>query len=154
SSFTDRETESDEITNNIKQEIVVISGLSGVGKSELVRKYIDSHKQDYDSVIWINAETYETIKESFYRLIREELDRYKIKLKREDGEERRLKSIVNSIYKAFARDSRKSLLIFDNTEEYAVGEFLSLHTSNKLHILITSNSLGWNNKRANIKVLS
>jgi hypothetical protein len=50
-------------------QMTSISGLGGVGKSELAKKYIREHRHDYDgNVMWINAEKYETLSESFGRL--------------------------------------------------------------------------------------
>ncbi|WP_265027038.1 hypothetical protein [Wolbachia endosymbiont (group A) of Bombylius major] len=47
-------------------QIVVISGLGGIGKSELARKYAYEYRKDYDgNVIWINAETQKDLEGSF-----------------------------------------------------------------------------------------
>ena len=48
--------------------IVAITGMGGVGKSELARKYVDEHKDDYEHIIWINAANFETMKSSFQDL--------------------------------------------------------------------------------------
>lgn len=53
-------------------QIVVISGLGGIGKSELARKYAYEYRKDYDgNVIWINAETQKDLEGSFRRLAEE-----------------------------------------------------------------------------------
>jgi tetratricopeptide (TPR) repeat protein len=94
-------------------QVTSISGLGGIGKSEIAKMYAHKHSQDYDgNVIWINAATYETLKESFHRLAKDKLN---ILTKCMDGQEKDIKSIVQEVYKHFSK--RKSLFIFDNAEK-------------------------------------
>ncbi|WP_353271775.1 tetratricopeptide repeat protein [Wolbachia endosymbiont (group A) of Nomada goodeniana] len=122
-----------------------ISGLGGIGKTELVRKYIEKHNKDYDNnIIWINAETYETMVQSFLRLAKGLLG--------VPTEDRDIESIVRDIYAFFAK--RKSLFVFDNAEEYrsegqdaGISQFLPSHflssDDNKPSVLITSRNQKW-----------
>jgi hypothetical protein len=65
--FVTRQNMVSEITEKLKKGIVVISGMSGMGKSELAKKYAQDHREDYNgNVIWINAKVPETMKKSFY----------------------------------------------------------------------------------------
>ena len=160
-SFTGRTKELDELHKLVqrKRELTVISqitsisGLSGIGKSELARKYVHEHSQDYDSnVIWINAESYVTLVESFHRLAQDELG---ISTKNIDGKGKDIKSIVKDVYKYFAK--KKSLFIFDNAEKYktqrnedeGVDKFLSSSSlppnANKPYFIITSRNQKWGN---------
>ena len=139
----------------------VIVGPGGVGKSELARKYAHKHYQDYDgNVIWINAESHETLAESFYRLAKDELG---IDTKDVDGGERDIKYITEDVYEYFG--GKKSLFIFDNavkagsTEKVDNGIMnflpLCLHpTYNKPDILITSCNQYWYDLSLNISKLS
>jgi hypothetical protein len=138
-------------------QMTSISGLGGVGKSELAKKYIREHRHDYDgNVIWINAEKYETLSESFRRLANDTL---KIATKGIDGQQKDIKSIVTEVYKYFAK--RKCLFIFDNAEKFrtekegdeGIDKFLPNNLppdDNKPYIIITSRNQKWEKR---IKVI-
>jgi hypothetical protein len=127
-----------------------ISGLGGIGKSELAKMYAQQHCKDYDgNVIWINASTYETLIESFYRLAKDKLN---ILTKCSDGREKDIKSIVQEVYKYFSK--KKSLFIFDNAEKLraenegddGIDRFLPNYQSdgdNDPYIIITSRNQKW-----------
>ncbi|WP_250295221.1 ATP-binding protein [Wolbachia endosymbiont of Oedothorax gibbosus] len=98
-------------------QVATISGLGGVGKSELARKYAYKYGKYYGgNVIWINAENFEDMKNSFLRLAGD--DRLGIPPKDKHGRDKTIEAIVEEIYAFFARRGRKSLFIFDNAEGY------------------------------------
>ncbi|WP_338406698.1 tetratricopeptide repeat protein [Wolbachia endosymbiont (group A) of Longitarsus flavicornis] len=153
-SFTGRKTELKKLHESIQESqgvatvishLASISGLGGIGKTELVRKYIEKHSKDYDNnIIWINAATYETIVQSFFRLAKGLLGI--------PTEDRDVESIVRDIYAFFAK--RKSLFVFDNAEKYrsegqdaGISQFLPSHflssDDNKPSVLITSRNQKW-----------
>jgi ankyrin repeat protein len=132
----------------VVSQMTSISGLGGIGKSELARKYAYDYKKYYgDNVVWINAETQESIRKSFQGLATKKL-RIPITEKKDDKEqERDIKSIVEDVYKYFR--NAESLFIFDNAEQYeSIYEFLPsyfyLHCNDKKpHVLITSRNRDW-----------
>lgn len=137
-------------------QVISISGLGGVGKSELAKKYINEYSQKYDNkVIWINAGSYQTLVESFRSLA---CDKLRISTKNANGEEKEISSIIEDVYKFFSNG--KSLFVFDNAEKYksqnefdhGIDKFLpSLPPNyNRPYILITSRNQKW---PRNIKVL-
>lgn len=118
--------------------ITSISGPGWMGKSQLARKYACKYRRYYDdNVIWIDAENFEAMKDSFLRLARNRLG---ISPKDKYGNDKTIETIVREVYAFFAR--RRSLFIFDNVQEYKkISKFLPFSLSpdlNKPHILITS----------------
>ena len=138
-------------------QVTSISGLGGIGKSEIARMYAHKHGQEYDgNVIWINAETYGTLTESFHRLAKDKLN---ISTKSIDGQEKDIKSIVHEVYKYFSK--RKSLFIFDNAEKLrternedeGIDKFLPYFQSkedNEPYIIITSRNQRWGKDKSYI----
>src|ERR1700733_13479158 len=115
-SFTGRNDELEALHSALQSEsgqvvisqITSISGLGGIGKSELARKYAWDYKKCYYNNVWINAETQESFKKSFQELAKEL--KIAITEKRDEKEqERDIKSIVKDIYKYF--QDAKSLFI-------------------------------------------
>ncbi|MGL9718835.1 MAG: hypothetical protein ACR5K9_09555 [Wolbachia sp.] len=82
-SFTGRNSELEALHDALQKstgkqavisQVASISGLGGVGKSELARKYAYKHEKDYDgNVMWINAENFEGMRNSFLDLANNKL---------------------------------------------------------------------------------
>ena len=95
-------------------KIICVTGLGGIGKTEFVRKYIKTYSNIYENkIVWINAESFETLNENFRELARDYLC---INTKDANGEEKGMASILKDVYNFFS--NRKSLFVFDNTEKY------------------------------------
>ncbi len=47
------------------QKGIVLCGIGGSGKTQLVLRYIEQQKQSYTAIIWINASTLQNTKQSF-----------------------------------------------------------------------------------------
>ncbi|MFP3036380.1 MAG: hypothetical protein ACEY3A_05415 [Wolbachia sp.] len=110
------------IQRNPKGTVIsYITSISGPGKSHLARKYACKYRKDYDgNVIWINAENFKTMKDSFLRLA---INRLGISPKDKHGGDKTIEAIVEEIYTFFARS--RSLFIFDNVQEYKkISKFL------------------------------
>lgn len=124
-------------------QVASISGLGGVGKSELARKYAYKYGKDYyGNVIWISAENSKTMESSFLDLAKD--DKLGISPQDKYGNDKMIETIVKETYAFFARRGRKSLFIFDNAEGYKdISKFLPLSLDNKPYILITSRNKDW-----------
>lgn len=48
-----------------ERKVVVLHGLGGIGKSQLAIEYTKKHRRDYTAVLWLNAKTEDTLKQSF-----------------------------------------------------------------------------------------
>ncbi|WP_341816351.1 ankyrin repeat domain-containing protein [Wolbachia endosymbiont (group A) of Nomada goodeniana] len=151
--FTGREKELNNLHKAVQRnskgtvisQMTSISGLGGIGKSELARKYATKYSWKYDgNVIWINAENFKSMESSFWKLAKD--NRLGVPTKDRDEEDKTTESIVKEIYQFFAK--RKSLFIFDNAEKNNdLNKFLPLHNlppdANKPYILITSRDREW-----------
>lgn len=126
-----------------------ISGLSGIGKTELVKKYAQLYSKTYDeNIIWIDCESQETIEYSFKYLASAIM---KISLFDLNGNEKDILSIARDVYAYFS--NRKSLFIFDNAESnreiVSILPHFSIKSKNP-YVIITSRNQNWDD----INVLS
>jgi KaiC/GvpD/RAD55 family RecA-like ATPase len=46
---------------------IAVTGLGGTGKTQLALRYVEQHKQKYDTILWIDTHDEKTIKSSFAR---------------------------------------------------------------------------------------
>ncbi|KAF5279926.1 hypothetical protein FQR65_LT15161 [Abscondita terminalis] len=119
-----------------------ITGLGGIGKTQLALRYAELYAKDYDyNILWIGAETKENLSRSFHKLA----SNLQLPILDSYGQKKDLEDIVNSIYEYFS--DRKSLFIFDNVENYhAIVAYLPKVTlGNKPTLLITSRYNNWQN---------
>lgn len=120
-------------SGNIAAITQTISGIGGVGKTQLVVQYAYHYRKSYKIVWWINAETEEAIKIGLSELG----SRYNIKSE----------SLDVTIEKVLKRLSKKNnwLLIFDNANKFSDLEKF-LPNPQEGHVLITSRSQNWLNE--------
>lgn len=59
------------INGSTKVKPLVLHGLGGIGKTQLVLDYINRNNKRYNPILWINAESTATIKSSFERCAKE-----------------------------------------------------------------------------------
>ena len=119
-----------------------VSGLGGIGKTQLALRYAETYAADYDNnVLWINAETKGDLANSIRKLA------VKLTIERKDryGNSKDIEEILEEVYAYFS--TGKSLFIFDNVENYREFEnFLPKSLlGNKPAILITSRYRNWGN---------
>ena len=109
--FNGRMKELTNLHKNIKTAIgtrgnigVVVSALSGTGKTELVKKYFEKYQQKCN-IAWINASSME---ESFRQLAQS----IQIALKDSNGDEKEIDTLINQVHDYFLGE--KVLFVFDN----------------------------------------
>jgi tetratricopeptide (TPR) repeat protein len=113
--------------------IQALSGMGGVGKTQLVTEYIYRSRGTYDLVWWLHAEQPETLKIEYSKLARE-LDLPEC---RDPARDR----VVEAV-RGWLEKNQRWLLVFDNACEPA--ELVdSLPTKGGGHILITSRNPNW-----------
>ncbi|MDD5162474.1 MAG: NB-ARC domain-containing protein, partial [Candidatus Rickettsiella isopodorum] len=128
--------------------LLSISGLGGIGKTQLALRYAELYAHHYDhNVLWIDAETIENIAYSFKKLSK----KLEISIS-EYGQEKTLEEIVENAYEYFS--DRKSLFIFDNVENYRAIEIYlpKSRPDNKPTVLITSRYGNWDNVATTMKL--
>ncbi|XP_077282925.1 uncharacterized protein LOC143908937 [Arctopsyche grandis] len=140
------------LTENKKTTIisqaVSITGLGGIGKTELAVKYANDYSDYFDSIVFINSEKKENIETSFKSLAVllgiQIMDEKKNEGSQSTQQEINIKDIVQSIYRYF--DVTKVLIIFDNVEAYSsIKDVIHSGSSRSKNIstLITSRNRNW-----------
>jgi NB-ARC domain len=119
---------------------VSVSGLGGIGKTQLALRYAELYANAYDhNVLWINAETKENLFHSFHKLA----TKLGLETRNRYGQKKNMDGIIEEVYEYFS--DRKSLFIFDNVENYrAIAAYLPKSMlGNKPTLLITSRYSHW-----------
>ena len=79
--------------------VTAITGLGGIGKTQLARRYIQVYREEYNNhIIWLNAETEVTLKHSFQRLA----GHLNISTKNPDNLDKETRDIVQDVYAHFS----------------------------------------------------
>ncbi|XP_046392137.1 uncharacterized protein LOC124160343 [Ischnura elegans] len=118
-----------------------ISGLGGIGKSELAKKYAQIHYGVlYDNIIWIDTASSERLQKCFQMLA---FDVLGIKKENPNGDKKALESIIWETYKFF--EGKRTLFIFDNADSCVDLEpyFPKLPDYEFMYVIITSRSQNW-----------
>ncbi|XP_071446783.1 uncharacterized protein [Hetaerina americana] len=119
---------------------LVLAGLGGVGKSELVREYCRIHFQFmYDNIIWIHAENMEKIESTFKYLAFEKLGIEKMS----NGQLKDIGVVVEETFNWLK--NRRTLLIYDNVESVSqIRKYLpNCGVGAKINFIITSRMQNW-----------
>src|SRR5437762_1785942 len=105
-----------------------ISGLGGIGKTQIAVEYAYRYSQEYQTVLWARAESIETLNSSYSQLA------VKLNLPEREAEK---EEIIVAAVKQWLQDHHHCLLILDNADELALlQDFLPPGVSG--HLLITT----------------
>ena len=127
-SFMGREEEIKKIHEDLinmddKKTALVVTGLGGVGKSELVRSYCHTYAETFyeNNIIWINGENEASITAAFNNVA----EIIKLDVKDDKGQFSDVKVVMSKVFRFFA--NRYVLFVFDNVDnEDSVKEFLNI----------------------------
>src|SRR5947209_8364897 len=108
--------------------IQAISGLGGIGKTQIAIEYAYRHREEYKAILWAKADTREILAADFVSIA----ELLNLPEKNAQGQKR----IVNAV-KQWLQTNTKWLLILDNAEDFAmIREYLPSVGSG--HILLTT----------------
>lgn len=128
--FTGREDKLKEICANFYDSkspvrVQTISGMAGVGKTQLALEYAYQYYEDYENgLMWLNAETLETLSQTVFEL-----------LKQKGFPDNKLES--RRAFLSWLENHNGWLLVYDNVEDYAILQSF-MPKSDTGHILVTS----------------
>ena len=151
-SFTSREDEIEKIHFELEKSKkspgimgLVITGLAGIGKTQLARKYFEKNSDFFDNnIVWINANTLENSFEG----IAEALE---LNIKDEFGKNIYIDAIITKVHNYFAKD--RVLFVFDNVDTNDKSEEIGSNENQLLkylpvfpniYTIITSQNKHWN----------
>ena len=125
-----------------QSRVQAISGLPGVGKTQVATEYAYRNAQSYQAVLWANAESHELLISSFVRLAEV------LKLPAQDDANQLI--VVKAVQQWLQKNSRW-LLILDNIEDLnLIQDFIpSVHSG---HVLVTTRSHTTGNFARNVEL--
>jgi tetratricopeptide (TPR) repeat protein/V8-like Glu-specific endopeptidase len=141
--FIGRESVLRSLENNLEESnIQILTGMSGIGKTQLAVKYSYENINRYKYVFWVRADDNVNLFNDYISIGRE----LSIVNSNDKSEEEAMKKVSK-----WFSDNNEWLLIFDNCEEY--NQIYNFIPNNKQgHIIITSKNPNWNKIREPIKV--
>ena len=106
-----------------------LSGLPGVGKTQIAVEYAYRHYEEYQAILWASADTKETLTADFIDFA------HVLNLPEKDDHNQ--KNVVHAVQQWMSFNSRW-LLIFDNVEDLNLVSSFFPPFENKGHILLTT----------------
>ncbi|MEM7383261.1 MAG: tetratricopeptide repeat protein [Bacteroidota bacterium] len=137
--FIQRKEITDKLTEILqKQDVCVLYGFGGVGKSTLAAHYGHARK-DLQTVRWIGAEDSRKLQEGYEQLAQELQVDYRSLAKQLTANPRQYRQeLARVVYSALEKSNQAALLILDNAEEASLLEDYLLHRPPHVQALITT----------------
>ncbi|XP_047137231.1 uncharacterized protein LOC105844028 isoform X1 [Hydra vulgaris] len=122
-----------------KKATLVLYGMSGVGKTQLARKYCKTYHNFYENFVWIDA-AFGNLQTSLYNI----LQKLGFIVQNSKGDYIAIEVVVEKVHNYYKNE--KTLYIFDNVDDESV-RYLEMYISKKPNAftLITSQWRTWSN---------
>jgi predicted ATPase len=128
--FTGRATVLEQLHNALTMDgVVALSGLGGIGKTQIAVEYAHRHRADYKAVLWVKADSREALLSGFVAIA----GLLSLPGKDAQGDEN---SVVDAV-KKWLEGNHGWLLIFDNADDLALTRAF-MPSSGKGYILCTT----------------
>ncbi|MBC9786170.1 hypothetical protein H1S01_17025 [Heliobacterium chlorum] len=114
-----------------------ITGLGGIGKTQMALEYAYRYAGDYDIIWWLRAEQSALLAEDYAKLA------LQLKLIKQAPDEALDTPLAVEAARSYLEQNERWLLIFDNAQENETIEDLYLPRGGGGHILITSRNPNW-----------
>jgi tetratricopeptide (TPR) repeat protein len=139
--FTGREAElgrlSDNLFNQSSPHVQVITGMGGIGKTELATEYVHRNIDNYEVIWWIRAEHQDRVRDALVRLGQ------RLELRQATTDSARDRTVV-AVLESLQSDAWPSwLLIFDNAAHLLDLQKYIPASRPKGHVIITSRQPNW-----------
>jgi hypothetical protein len=131
--FTGREELLDELHRKLAHGRLVLTGMGGVGKTQVALEYAYHHAHEFDLVWWLRAEEPTTLQADYAALAEP--------LGLPEAQESELAVVTYAVRRELSRRPDRWLLVFDNATEPK--EVLPLLAEGNGHVLITSRHPSW-----------
>lgn len=126
---------------SVDNKLLVVHGIGGAGKSQLVLNYVQEYRQDYAAIFWIEAGQRESLERDFFSIYS-----FLFNVQPRMGQENvRIEEVVTIVKNWFVGQKGKSLFIFDNADtidnpedDSYIDIELYLPTDPSVHIIVTS----------------
>ena len=131
--FTGREEVLEELKKTLEERgVAALTGLGGMGKTQTAAQYAHLHRQEYQAVLWVRAESQETLFGDLSQLAT------RLELPEREAKEQ---SVIVEAVKLWLEEHEGWLLVLDNVEDFAVVRELARKASaNGHHVVITTQS--------------
>jgi transcriptional regulator with XRE-family HTH domain len=116
------------VNSQVRPHALAINGLGGIGKTQLVVEYAYRYRSEYTAVLWLSADSQESLLDSYVRLANE------LDLPEKGAQDR---NATRNVVQRWLRENPQCLIVLDNVEDpAAIYEFIL--QMGESHIILTT----------------
>ncbi len=135
--FTGRSKKLEELEEKVENaNIVILKGIAGVGKTQIVKEYIYAHQKNYRYIYWLRADKKMILDKEYENLLKYVGIEYK----------ERNQKVNKERVKKHIEDLENCLVIYDNADEIEIDDLIEYMPRSGKIIVTTTNDL-WDSSR-------